>query len=95
MIMQDFDAIYSTVMGRQGEGFQVSWVDSGFAEDSGIRQAYEELWAARDNLCRRFGLDWEDDDLERIMDAVLTLESDLARRIFACGVEYTKRGFRL
>ena len=55
-------------------------------------RACEELWQARRDLCDRTGIDWEDPALERIMNALDTLERDLARRMFRAGIAVARKG---
>lgn len=93
--LSDFDRIYGTMYAHLVEEYRVPWVQDAWRVDSGINRAYEDFRVAREHLCERFGLDWEDADLERIMNAVLVLEKDVGRRMFDAGVEYAKRGFQL
>ena len=87
--MDEFEDIYLSMTGELEPG--LPWVENAFAEGTECSRAYQELWAARENLCRRFGMDWEDKDLERIMNAVALLEEDFGRRMFRCGIEYARR----
>ena len=80
---KDFEEIYNDITEQLAR------------EDSDYARAYADFWTARENLCRRFGMDWEDEDLERIMDGVLALEKDLGRRMFDAGMEFAKRGRKL
>lgn len=91
----DFEEIFNTVTGDQNEAFRVSWVENVWEKETGFQLAYEDFQEARENLCRRFGLDFEDPDLERFMDGVLKLEKDIARRMFLAGITYARKGCRL
>ncbi len=87
---KDFEDIYLTVIGELAE--DLPWV----REAAGTEAVYVEAWQAIDDarahLCQRFGMDWEDPDLERIMDAVMKLQRDVARRMFLCGTACHNRG---
>ena len=69
----------------------MEWVENIFVQGTEFNDAYEDLAIARENLCERFGMDMEDEDLERIMNAVLTIEREIARHMFYYGVEHAKR----
>jgi len=89
-IKQDFQIIFDVVTGNAKKE-EFKWAENAFVEGTNYNAAYAELWKARENLCRRFGIDWEDEDLERVMNAVLKLEKDLAWRMFCCGLSYAKK----
>ena len=92
---EDFDSIYSTMMGNIRICWAVPWVEDSFRSENGISRAYKDFWTAREHLCQRFGLDWEDADLELFMNGILKLEEEVARRMFLYGIEYAKRGYKL
>ena len=64
-------------------------------EGTALDQAYKDFWTAREHLCERFGIDWEDDDLELFMNGILHLTRDLALRMFYYGMVYVRRGYKL
>lgn len=92
--MNDFERIYYTAMGDLMPSACVPWVEAP-AKDSEYERAYAGIYAAWENLRERCGLAEGDVDLERILDNVLDLEQDMARRMFQYGVEYAQRGCRL
>lgn len=94
-LYEDFDSIYSTMMGNQRICWAVPWVEDGFRNKSAISRAYKDFWTAREHLCERFGLDWEDADLELFMNAILELEREVAWRMFLYGIGYAQRGYKL
>ena len=93
--MDDFEEIYATMTGDRRLNGGVPWVESASVEGTDFERAYRELWMVRERLCRRFGMEWEDGDLERIMNAVMDLSEDVARRMFRYGIEYSERGYRI
>ena len=93
--MDDFDMIYSTIVGQMRRTGGVPWVKNIFVEGTAYNKAYQDFWTAREHLCARFGIEWEDPDLELFMDGILDLEEDLARAMFEATIEYAKRDYRL
>ena len=94
-MQKDFEEIYNTVAGTMSINGGVPWVEDAFAEGTVCSQAYKDFWTAREHLCDRFGLDWEDEDLELFMNGIMCLEKEIARRMFFYGIEYNKRNFNL
>ena len=92
---EDFEDIFSVMMGSQQPAAGISWVENGFRGETGIVTAYQNFWTAREHLCRRFGLDWEDADLELFMNGILELEREVAWRMFLYGIDYAQRGYKL
>ena len=78
----DFDAFYETLIGHREEQFAVPGVVCVAEEGSAYSQAYQALMYARLSLTRRFGMEFEDKDLERIMEAVSVIEKEVARGAF-------------
>lgn len=91
-IQEDFERIYMKVTGNLSEDTSLDWVESAFVEGTDFQQAYDTFWEVRESLCRRFGMDWEDGDLERLMEGILSLGRDLAQRMFYYGMVYARRG---
>ena len=85
---QDFQLIFNMAMGVVEPGKPFEWVTNSFAPGTKYAQACEEVYNARESLCFRFGMDEEDADLERIMNALMDLEEELSRRMFFYGMKY-------
>ena len=84
-----FEKVLCAARGELVEGLVPDWVEGpGETYD----RACEELWQARRDLCDRTGIDWEDTALERIVNALDTLEQDLARRMFHAGIAVARKG---
>jgi len=88
---QDFQRIFQIVTGSVEAEYPFRWVENAFAPGTQFFEAYEEIWDARQRLCRRFDLDVSEMDLERIMNAIMDLEEDLGRRMFCYGIQYAQR----
>ena len=93
--MDDFESIYLTATGGLVPEARVPWVKEICGEGTPYAQAYRDFWDAREHLTERFPLEWEDEDLERIMNGIMHLEREVARQMFLNGIEYAKRGYRL
>lgn len=83
---RDFRRIFNIAMGVYDPKPPFTWVTDSFAIETKYSQACEDIWKARESLCFRFGLDEEDEDLERIMNAIMDAEEDLGRRMFLYGI---------
>ena len=93
--MDDFEEIYATMIGDRRLQGGVPWVENASVEGTDFGSAYRDFWVVREHLCRRFGMVWEDEDLERLMNAVMCLSEDVARRMFRYGIEYAERGYKI
>ena len=89
--MHEFEPIYQTMMGQLRKKSEVPGIENAFETPSDIAQAYRDIRTARENLCARCGLAPDDSDLEKIMDSLLTLEKDIARRMFHYGIQYARQ----
>ena len=90
--MENFEEIFEkalcAIRGELTEEEGLDWVEGpGTVYD----RACEQLWQARQDLCDRTGIPWEDPALVGIMDALDTLERDLARRTFHAGITAKER----
>ncbi len=78
----NFEEIYLTAIGEAAEPLR--WVQEVIGSDDVYLQAWQEIDDARAQLCQRFGMDWEDPALERLVNAILVLEREVGRRLFLC-----------
>ena len=81
----DFEAIYETLIGQRIPEAAVPGVECIAVPGSPYAAAWETIMEARLSLARRFGMDFEDQDLERIMDAVSVIEREAAKGMFRYG----------
>lgn len=88
---RDFQKILAISMGELDPQAPFEWVTNNFAPGTKFQEAYEDFAQSRENLCFRFGMEEDDEDLERIMDGLLKLEEDLARRMFYYGIRYARQ----
>ena len=89
-IEKDFQIIFDTAMGEVRPQPPFEWVEDIFSSGTQFAQAYEDFAMARNNLCERFSLEEEDEDLELFMNGLLKMEEDLGKRMFFYGVKYTQ-----
>ena len=87
--MQNYRDVYDSLTGGLAEEYRIDGVEDISAEGTPYSGAYQAIWDARESLCRRYGMDFEDRDLERIMQAVLTIEEEIARYMFHYGMKFT------
>lgn len=80
--MNNFEDIYETLIGLREPEAAVPGVESIAVKGTRYSEAWQELMDARIRLAERFGIDFEDADLERIMDAVAVIEREAACAIF-------------
>ncbi len=88
---KDFESVYFSVTGELTEA--LPWVSGVSGSRDTYDQAWQELDNARARLCQRFSIDWEDPDMEAMLNAILTLEKDVARRMFLCGCHFKEEAF--
>lgn len=93
---KDFESIFHTVTGNHRFTPGVPWVRNLCAEGTPYSQAYQTLWDSRVSIGERFAIPWEEDeDLERMMNAICDIETAIALEMFRYGMEYAQRGFKL
>ena len=93
-IMDKFaEDVFNTMMGFLIPSARVPGVENLFTKGSCADQKYEELYDACDHLCRRLGIEAEDDrDCETIKDAVLSLLETTGIYMFKKGYEFGQKG---
>ncbi|MBQ2926949.1 MAG: hypothetical protein IJD98_00085 [Oscillospiraceae bacterium] len=92
---KDFQILFDSIHGYSRPEHRAVWTTNLWQESTEYKQAYDNFWVARKHLCERFGIDWEDDDLELFMNGINDMAEDLCRWMFLATVEYAKRGFRI
>ncbi len=83
-----FDEIYNTMIGILEKEYELPWVDNAFEEGQHCMRAYEEMRDAYERICERLDVGEEDDDLNIIVDCFESMQRELCRRMFDCGVQY-------
>ena len=73
----------------------VPWVENIFVKGTPYAEAYQYFWDFRVRLGERFGIEFDDDDFEALMDAIMDVQDEVGQRMFRYGMEYAKRGYKL
>ena len=80
--MNNFEDIYETLIGLREPEAAAPGVECIALEGTPYANAWQELMDARMRLAKRFGIEFEDEDLERIMEAVAVIEREAALAVF-------------
>lgn len=80
--MSKVDDIYASMVGQLTE--PLDGISDEYTPGSYCDQLYCQASLARDNLCRRLGVD-EDPDLEVIFDSFCDISAHLCRKMFEYG----------
>ncbi len=83
--MANWEDVYFILAGESEEPSPLFEMVKEYGFSQNYEEAQKSLTNARDSLCQRFHIPAEDRDLEQIMNGVLQIERDIARRAFLCG----------
>lgn len=90
---EEFLTIFGAVCGYTHYPDTPEWAESARQADSVYARSLAEFQAAQQSLCRRFGLNFDtDEDLDRLSAALASIELDIARRLFHCGIQFARCG---
>ena len=87
MNKKQIEDIYFTLTGTIQEDFRVPGVENLFAEGRECMHRYSEMLAAYERLCDRLGVMDEDEDVEIIIDALMTIERKVSMKMFEYGMK--------
>lgn len=82
------DMVYDTLSGNLHGQYAVPGVEDAFAAGSECLRLYEEMTAVRDQLQSRVGLPEEDEDVERIISILESVQRILAIKMFDYGQKF-------
>lgn len=82
------EAFYATLTGTMRKEFRVPGVENLFDEGSECMDCYCKMLAAYERLCDRLGVIDEDEDVEVIIHALMTIEHRVATKMFEYGMKF-------
>ena len=86
--MTVFEEIYNNMIGLYNPEYSMESVENAFTPGSACMLAYGQMRDAYERVCQRLGVvNWEDEDLEIIVNSMETIQKDLCRRMFWCGIQ--------
>ena len=88
MLGSFMEAVRDTLHGQLRERYRIPGVVNAFAEGSVCSKAYEEMYAAYSRLCTRLGVIDEDDDVEIIINSLMTIEEEIAYYMYRYGAMF-------
>ena len=91
--MTVYEEIYYTMIGLYDSAHSMESVENAFAPGSERSLAYERMRDSYERLCHRLGIEkGEDADLEIMVASMETIQKDLCRRMFHCGLQIAAKG---
>lgn len=79
--------IYDSIQGELL--IPVPGVENAFAEGSLCHQLYQDMLDAYARVCERLGCADEDQDVETIINSLLTIQKELCRRMYFYGCKFS------
>lgn len=72
---------------------RMHFVENVFSEGSVCAEAYREVYAAGERLCRRLGVQFGDDvDVEAIVDNMMEIQREIGLKMYEYGWYFAKGG---
>ena len=91
MDIQFIEDVYETLQRETAPGFVVSGVENLFKEGQKCALLYKEVYDAQRRLEERLGVEPYDEDVERIITALLEIQREISFKMYIYGAEF---GFR-
>ena len=85
------EAIYETLSGLRLPEAEVPGIENAYADGSLCQRNYSQMLDAYQRLCVRLHTREEDPDVEIIINNMLTIEKELAIKMFYYGLEYGRK----
>ena len=79
-----FEQVYETVLGLRAYDL-AEGVENAFEQDSYCEGKYGEMLDAYARLCQRLGVEEEDADVEIIINALMSIQQVICRKMFEYG----------
>ena len=89
--------VYDLATGAYNPGSSIvaenAFVENVFSEGSVCAEAYREVYAAGERLCRRLGVQFGDDvDVEAIVDNMMEIQREIGLKMYEYGWYFAKGG---
>ena len=84
---KQIEDIYFTLCGTMQEQFRVPGVENLFAEGCECMNLYSEMLAAYERLCDRLGNIDVDEDVEVIINSLMSIERKVSMKMFEYGMK--------
>ena len=92
MDIEQIEDIYYTLIGVMNEEHCVTGVENLFIEGSACQRAYSEMLAAYERLCKRLDAKDEDEDVEDIINSLMSIEKAVSMKMFEYGMKFANKG---
>lgn len=83
--MDNVDAVYDTLWGLLESAYQVKGVENMFLPGSICAEQYDRMLAACGRLNERLSVKGEDEDVEQVVNSLLSICRLVGREMYACG----------
>ena len=83
--MHNFEDVYETLLGERLPEYAVPGVENIYETGSACDKAYTRIYQAYGHLCQRLGVADEDPDVEIIINSLLEIQNEVARKMFSLG----------
>lgn len=89
--------VYDLATGAYNPGSSIvaenAFVENVFSEGAVCAEAYREVYAAGERLCRRLGVQFGDDvDVEAIVDNMMEIQREIGLKMYEYGLYFAKGG---
>lgn len=85
------DQVYDTLQGVLIPEACIEGVENAFAEDCECTRLYAEMLEAYERLCDRLGVQDEDEDVEVIINSLMSINHVLAHKMYEYGAKFGNR----
>ena len=88
MDMSFVEDVYETLQGETNQGFMVPGVENAFEEGKLCNTLYKEIFAAQRRLEERLQVDPYDEDVEKIITAMMDIQRELCFKMYEYGAKF-------
>ena len=88
---QFIDDVYETLQGETNPAFMVPGVENAFEEGKKCALLYKEIYDAQRRLETRLDVEPYDEDVEKIITALLDIQKELCFKMYKYGAQFGLR----